>query len=297
MSKENCRTSPSKFEQPGTNARLRVRKFVRLSMTLIATVLAIQISAFCQINTATLSGSVKDSAGAAIAGASVVVLQTATGVSRTAATNDSGFNVPLLQPGDYSVSVSKQGFNTDTEKIELHVNQSANLDFSLAVGSVQQTVNVTSATPDLQTQTAGLGTVIGTDETEDLPLNGRQFIQLLQLAPGTVPVSVSQTAVPQLGSAGSNVTPSINGGSGRSNLFFVDGLYATDPFFTSLSISPAVDAIREFQEQTHTDESQFGGSIGATVNLATKGERTCSTGAHTNSSETRTSQLLHILLR
>ena len=102
-------------------------------------------------------------------------------------------------------------------------------------------------------------------------MNGRQFIQLLQLAPGTVPVSVSQTAVPQLGSAGSNVTPSINGGSGRSNLFFVDGLYATDPFFTSLSISPAVDAIREFQEQTHTDEAQFGGSIGATVNLATKG--------------------------
>ena len=272
MSKESCRTSPSKFELSGATAHWRVRKFVRLSMTLIAMVLAIQISAFCQINTATLSGSVKDSAGAAIPGASVVVLQTATGVSRTAATNDSGFfNVPLLQPGDYSVSVSKQGFNTDTEKIELHVNQSANLDFSLAVGSVQQTVNVTSATPDLQTQTAGLGTVIGTNETEDLPLNGRQFIQLLQLAPGTVPVSVSQTAVPQLGSAGSNVTPSINGGSGRSNLFFVDGLYATDPFFTSLSISPAVDAIREFQEQTHTDESQFGGSIGATVNLATKG--------------------------
>ena len=125
---------------------------------------------------------------------------------------------------------------------------------------------------------------------EDLPLNGRQFVQLLQLAPGTVPVSVSQTAVPQVGSAGSNVTPSINGGSGRSNLFFVDGLYATDPFFTSLSISPSVDAIREFQEQTHTDEAQFGGSIGATVNLATKGGQTSFTVAPMTSSATRRSR-------
>ena len=165
MSKESLQDHCFKVRTVGHKLRAwRVRKFISLSMTLIATVLAIQISAFCQINTATLSGSVKDSAGAAIPGASVVVVQTATGISRTAATNESGFfNVPLLQPGDYNVSVSKEGFNTDTEKIQLHVNQSANLDFSLVVGSVQQTVNVTSATPDLQTQTAGLGTVIGTD--------------------------------------------------------------------------------------------------------------------------------------
>src|SRR5215469_13474644 len=227
---------------------------------------------FGQINTATVSGTTKDNSGAAIPGASVLVTQSATGVSRGAETNDTGFfNVPLLQPGPYDVTVSKQGFQSETQHIELQVNQLASLTFSLNVGSVKQTVTVTSLTPELQTETSGLGTVIANQEINALPLNGRQFIQLLQLAPGTVPVSVSQTAVPTLGSAGSNVTPSINGGTGRSNLFFVDGLYATDPFFTSLSISPSVDAIQEFQAQSHTDQAQFGGAIGGTVNLATKG--------------------------
>ncbi len=262
----------SKLRRIGAMRSRRLQRLMVVSMTLAVLVLAAQPSAFCQINTATLSGNVKDSGGAAIPGASVVVLQVSTGVSRTVTANDTGFfNIPLLQPGDYKLTVSKASFKTSTESIQLHVDQSANLDFSLEIGSVQETVNVTDALPDLQTESSSLGTVIGQNEVQDLPLNGRQFIQLLQLAPGTVPVSVSQTAVPQIGSAGSNVTPSINGGSGRSNLFFVDGLYATDPFFTSLSISPSIDAIREFQEQTHADEAQFGGSIGATVNLATKG--------------------------
>jgi carboxypeptidase family protein len=261
-------TSGSRFVQ----SRCRFAKAVGVSLVLIGMVLASQTDGYCQINTATLSGNVKDASGAIVSGASVVALQTATGVSRTVNTNDAGFfNVPLLQPGQYDVTVSKQGFQTAVEHIQLEVNQLANLNFSLTVGGVQQTVNVTGATPELQTETAGLGSVIGTKEINDLPLNGRQFVQLLQLAPGTVPVSVSQTAVSQIGSAGSNVTPSINGGTGRSNLFFVDGLYATDPFFTSLSISPSVDAIQEFQEQTHTDQAQFGGATGGTVNLATKG--------------------------
>lgn len=272
MSKESCNTSPSKSDLSCTSKGWRIGKFILVSTILVAAVLSLQISAFGQINTATLSGSIRDSSGAAVPDASVAVLQVSTGITRTATANAEGFfNVPLLQPGDYSVTVSKPGFKSATETIQLHVNQLANLEFSLPIGSVQETVNVTSAAPELQTQTAGLGSVIGTQEVNDLPLNGRQFVQLLQLAPGTVPVSVSQTAVPQIGSAGSSVTPSINGGTGRSNLFFVDGLYATDPFFTSLSISPAVDAIREFQEQTHTDQAQFGGSTGATVNLATKG--------------------------
>jgi hypothetical protein len=266
------KASASRLRRASAGGKKFLQKFSLFTLAAVPLLLAAQMSALGQINTATLSGNVKDANGAAVPGASVLVLQVSTGVSRTVTANDSGFfNVSLLQPGDYSVSVSKDGFKTATESIQLHVDQSADLDFALVVGSVQEKVTVTDSVPDLQTGTSALGTVIGQSEVQDLPLNGRQFVQLLQLAPGTVPVSVSQTAVPQVGSAGSNVTPSINGGSGRSNLFFVDGLYATDPFFTSLSISPSVDAIREFQEQTHTDEAQFGGSIGATVNLATKG--------------------------
>jgi hypothetical protein len=226
-----------------------------------------------QINSATLTGTVTDATGAAVLGANVSILQVETGIVRATITNDSGFyNVPFLQPGNYKVSVSKQGFQGQTQQIALQINQTANVSFALTVGRATESVTVsTDASAQLQTETSSLGTVIGGQDISNLPLNGRQFIQLLQLVPGTVPVSVSQTAVPDIGSSGSNVTPSINGGSGRSNLFYVDGLYATDPFFSSLSISPSVDAIQEFQEQTHADQAQFGGSIGGTVNLSTKG--------------------------
>jgi Carboxypeptidase regulatory-like domain len=242
--------------------------------TVLAVLLALHSTrVFGQINTATLSGTVKDPSSAVVPDASVVVVLADTGTTRTVQTNSAGlFTVPLLQPGAYTVTISKAGFETATESnIELQVNQLASLNFTLSVGTVGQTVTVTGGVPLLNTETAGLGTVIAEKEIQDLPLNGRQFMQLLQLAPGTVPVSVSQGAVPALGGGGSNVTPAINGGSGRSNLFYVDGIYATDPFFSTLSISPSIDAIREFQEQTHTDQAQFGQSTGGTVNLSTRG--------------------------
>ena len=246
---------------------------VRRTLAIVAMLLALHATlAYSQINTATLSGTVKDTSGATIAEASVTVVQSATGTARAAQTNAAGFfNVPFLQPGDYTVRISKNGFEGVSEQVTLQVNQIASLNFSMKVGQTSESITVSSEELQLQTETSSLGTVIGTQDISNLPLNGRQFIQLLQLAPGTAPVSVSQTAVPDLGSSGSNITPAINGGTGRSNLFYVDGLYATDPFFSSLSVSPSVDAIQEFQEQTHTDQAQFGGATGGTVNLVTKG--------------------------
>ncbi len=227
---------------------------------------------FAQINTATLSGSVSDQSGSVIPEATVVVKETATGTTRSLQTNASGlFTVPLLQPGVYELTVSKTGFQTTKQSgIELQVNQLASLKLTLNVGSADQTVSVSGTAPVLETQTAGLGTVVEQKEINDLPLNGRQFTQLLQLAPGTSPISVSQGAVPSLGGSGS-VTPAINGQTGRSNLFYIDGIYATDPFFSTVSISPSIDAIHEFQEQTHTDQAQFGQSTGGTINLSTRG--------------------------
>lgn len=243
----------------------------RALSALVVLVALCSTNGYSQINSATVAGTVKDSSEAAVQGAAVTVLQTATGAVRNSETNETGFfTVPFLQPGDYKLTVSKKGFQSATASVTLQVNQIANLPFTLTVGSTTESITVATDSLQLQTETSSLGTVIGNQQISDLPLNGRQFIQLLQLAPGTVPVSVSQTALSDIGSSGSNVTPSINGGSGRSNLFFVDGLYATDPFFSSLSISPSIDAIQEFQEQTHADQAQFGGSTGGTVNLSTK---------------------------
>jgi hypothetical protein len=225
-----------------------------------------------QINTATLSGNVVDSSGAVVPEASVVVTETSTGSKRTAQSSGEGlFTIPLLQPGVYNVIVSKSGFATTKQNnIELQINQSASLVFTLKVGSSETTVQVNGTQPLLDTQNSSLGTVVSPKEILDLPLNGRQFTQLLQLAPGTVPIDVSQnsTSRPDLGGGG--VTPAINGQTNRSNLFYIDGIYATDPFFSGYSISPSIDAIQEFQEQTHADQAEFGQSTGGTISVATK---------------------------
>ena len=223
-----------------------------------------------QTNTATITGTVTDPTGAAIQGATVLVESAATGFRRQVETNASGvFNVPQLQPGSFNVTISREGFRTvKNPGLQLVIDQVANLSVALEVGTAQQTVEVTSAAPLIETTTAGLGTVIGEKETVDLPLNGRQFAQLLQLAPGTVPISVSQSATPAIG-AGST-TPSINGGTNRSNLFYIDGVYATDPFFSTFSISPSIDDLQEFKEQTHTDLAEFGQSTGGSIDVATK---------------------------
>jgi carboxypeptidase family protein/TonB-dependent receptor-like protein len=232
--------------------------------------LCIAASLSAQINTATVGGTITDPSGAAVQGATIVVENSATGVRREVQTNDSGvFSVPQLQPGGYQVTVSHEGFRTvKNSDVQVVIDQVANLSITLEVGATQQTVDVTGSAPIIETSTAGLGTVIGHKETVDLPLNGRQFTQLLQLAPGTVPISVSQSATPAIG-AGS-VTPSINGGTNRSNLFYIDGVYATDPFFGTFSISPSIDALQEFKEQTHTDLAEFGQSTGGSVDVATR---------------------------
>ena len=268
---KGCNSRSGFKGRPQSLPRYTFPKWMGLAFALAVVVLNCGLGS-AQINTATLSGSVSDQSGSVIPEAAVVVKETSTGTTRTVQTNASGlFTVPLLQPGVYELTVSKTGFQTTKQSgVELQVNQLASLKLTLNVGAADQTVSVSGTAPVLETQTAGLGTVVEQKEINDLPLNGRQFTQLLQLAPGTSPVSVSQGAVPSLGGSG-NVTPAINGQTGRSNLFYIDGIYATDPFFSTVSISPSVDAIHEFQEQTHTDQAQFGQSTGGTINLSTRG--------------------------
>ena len=118
---------------------------VRSTLAVVAVLLALHATlAYSQINTATLSGTVKDASGATIAEASVTVVQLATATARAAQTNDAGFfNVPFLQPGDYAVRISKNGFESVSEQVTLQVNQIANLNFSMKVGQTSESVTVT----------------------------------------------------------------------------------------------------------------------------------------------------------
>lgn len=221
--------------------------------------------------TGTITGSVTDSTGAVIPNATVTATETATGIKRNAVSNGAGiFTFPALQPGNYSVSAGASGFSTGVRAgIELQINQTASVVIPLALGTQSQTVQVNGAQPLLETETVSLGTVIDAQEAEDLPLDGRQFAQLLELVPGTVPISVSQTGgYLQIGAGGTN--PSINGQSNRSNLFFINGVFATNPTYSFYAISPSVDDIQEFQSQSHAMEAEFGQATGGTVSISTK---------------------------
>lgn len=226
-----------------------------------------------QTSTAQLNGTVSDSQGAVIAGATVTVTNTNTSVMRTVESNDTGtYLANSLLPGDYRIEAAKEGFQKAVSQIvHLDVNQRATLDFHLNVGQVNESVEVSAAATQLATSDAQLGTVVTQQKISDLPLNGRNFTQLLTLTAGAAPVSVGQNSgggnVQKIGTI---VFPAVNGQSNRSNAFTLDGVYNDSNWMGTYAIAPSVDALAEFKVQSHSDQAEFGGVSGGIVNIATK---------------------------
>jgi hypothetical protein len=136
-------------------------------------------------STATVQGTVLDTQSAAVPGATVVVRNTATGVERTLVTDASGsFIAASLPPGPYQVEISLQGFQTQTRDITLQVSQTRALDIQLGVAAVAEQVNVTAEAPVIDTATVSVGTVINQRTVQEIPLNGRHFVDLGLLIPG-----------------------------------------------------------------------------------------------------------------
>src|SRR5712692_3858280 len=246
----------------------------RISLLLVALVLIFVIphSASAQA-TATLNGVVRDSSGAVIPRATVTLHNTETGTERESLTNDSGLYVFVsVPPGEYVLKVTRDGFTTATQAgLHVLVNQASTQDFTLRVGSTQQSVTVEASSVILETANATLGTVIESKQVGDLPLNGRNFTQLLALTPGVSPVSVAQNSGgAQAAPLGSFVFPAVSGQSNRSNYFMLDGIDDTDQVFTTYAIAPILDDIQEFKVQSHSDEIQFGGVLGGIINVVSK---------------------------
>ena len=226
-----------------------------------------------QTTTGEINGTVSDSAGARVAGAMVTVTNTGTGVARTTTSNDTGaYLVNSLLPGNYQLAVTKEGFDKSvSQPIRLNVNQAVSLDVSLNVGQVSQSVVVSASGELLNTTDAQLGTVVTQEKISDLPLNGRNFTQLLTLTPGATPVSVAQNSNGgNVQKIGSFVFPSVGGQSNRSNTFTLDGVFNDSNWQGTYAIAPSVDAIAEFKVQSHSDQAEFGGASGGVVNIASK---------------------------
>src|SRR6267142_442790 len=246
----------------------------RVSLLFVALVLifAIPHSTSAQA-TATLNGVVRDSSGAVIPQATVTLHNIDTGTERESLTNDSGLYVFVsVPPGEYALKVTKDGFTTATQEgLHVVVNQSSTQDFTLRVGSTQQSITVEGSAVNLESANATLGTVIESKQVRDLPLNGRNFTQLLSLTPGVAPVSVAQNSGgAQAAPVGSFVFPAVSGQSNRSNYFLLDGIDDTDQVFTTYAVAPILDDIQEFKVQSHSDEAQFGGVLGGIVNVVSK---------------------------
>ncbi len=219
-----------------------------------------------------IAGSVRDPSGSVVAGADVKATNKGTGAERATVTNDAGlYNFPALQPGVYDVTVTKSGFQTMSRTdLPLQVQQTARVDFALQIGQTTQTVEVTGAAALLTTENATVGSVIENKRIVELPLNGRNFLQLVSLSPNVSSgFSDSATASTRQGGARAAQNISVAGQRSEFNHFTLDGVENTDPTYNTFVFLPSIDALQEFKVQTGIYPAEFGRAI-AQVNVSTK---------------------------
>ncbi len=233
---------------------------------------------FAQSAAGEVTGTVSDKSGGAVAGATVKLNNVATGLSDQAQTNGSGsYTFINVQPGPYVLSVENPGFKTAQAKFEISVNQTVTENLMLDVGSVNETVTVSAEAPLVQQSSTNLGTVISEQAVKELPLNGRNFTQLMILTPGANPVSTAQGSGISFQDAGVTgipgtqfFKPSLHGQPNRSVLYYLDGITNTDFRGSIYGVLPIIDAVNEFKVQSHNEKTEFGGVIGGVVNLVSK---------------------------
>jgi hypothetical protein len=226
-------------------------------------------SAIAQTNTAELAGEVRDSQGGVLPGATVTVSHVGSGFRVVRVSDRAGrFFMPGLPVGEYEIVVELQGFRQFTQKgLVLNLGQKIDLPVTLQIGPLSDAVTVTGEVPLLQTANAEVADVIDNRQVVQLPLNGRQFMQLAQLSDGVVvpPGGTRGAALEQAGSL-----PAVAGQRSGHNIYLIDGVKVTDEFFNNLVISPPVDAIQEFKIQKTMYPAEFGGKASALINVVTK---------------------------
>jgi hypothetical protein len=235
-------------------------------LLLLAGILGVVQPALSQEVTAAITGSAVDQNGAAIKGAKVTARDTDRGTIFAAESNDAGiFNIQRLPVGTYEVKVSAPGFQTAVRPpFVLVLNQTAKLDFQMKVGEISTTVEVTGATPLLQTQSTEVGTIINANTNVSLPLASRNYVQLTLLAPGVV--TPNPQGMTQAQAAPTNGRPYINGNREQANSFLIDGIENQENINNEVGYQPSVDAIEEFNLITQNASSEFGQYQGGIIN-------------------------------
>ena len=235
-------------------------------VVLLAVLLLVHIPASAQSDRSSVRGLVLDPSGAAVPGVGLEITNDATGITRSATTrSDGGFTFPSLAPGSYVVEAELPGYRTYVSTPNLQVNQALWLEINLELGNISEQVQVTAPLVPIDKQSATLTTVIDSQQIAGLPLDGRNFLELSLLAPGTAPA-------PQ-GSASSqrgDFAFTVNGGREDAQSFLLDGVYNVDPKLNTPGVRPPVDAILEFEVVTGTYDASFGRNAAGQVNVVTR---------------------------
>lgn len=238
-------------------------------LAVIGFLLILMTNALAQTYTATVTGTVADAQGSAIAGAKVTAINQGTKLEYTAQTSDSGvYTIPFLPVGNYVISIEASGFKKlVSNEIKLEVNQTARINLAMQIGGVSETVNVTDVAPVLQTESVTVSNVITGQTATNLPLNGRNFQSLTLLVPGSItPNPRGMTGAGQ----GAQGRPYVNGNREQGNSFLLDGLPVDETIDNLIGYKPSVDALAEFRVETSNSSSEFGNVTGAIVNAPMK---------------------------
>jgi hypothetical protein len=223
-----------------------------------------------------LSGTVADKTGSVVSGATVKITSQGTGTTREVKTDDSGhYQAPFLPVSIYTIRVESQGFQTTEQKdIRLQVDEQREIDFTLNPASVSSTVEVSATEVAVETTNPTLGQVITAEQVADLPLNGRDFVQLATLTPGTTqetnPGSFFNAGPSSEVSARGTYSLSVGGSRAQSTDWLFDGNDNNELTGGGIAILPSIDAIQEFKVLTYNYSAEYGTRAGPTVLITTK---------------------------
>ncbi len=226
--------------------------------------------------TGSFSGTISDNSGAVVSGAKVTVTAQATNITREATTDDTGhFLVPLLGVGVYTVRVDAQGFRpSESRDLRLQVDEHREVNFTVQPASVSTSVEVNASEVAVETSTPTLGQVITSEQVAELPLNGRDFVQLATLTPGTTqetnPNSFFNQGPSSEVSTRGTYSLSVGGSRAQSTDWLFDGIDNNELTAGGISILPSIDAIQEFKVLTYNYSAEFGTRAGPTVLITTK---------------------------
>lgn len=226
-----------------------------------------------QAPTGEIVGTVTDPSGAVVSGVKLTLTNPATNARREIASNTAGiYTLPALPPGLYNLRAELTGFSAQNRNnIELQVGQVVRIDFILQVGNVAEVIEVTGGAPVLQTETTELGTVIEHKRILELPLNGRNYLQLASLIPGATTNGPSSSQGQQrMGGDRNKFALNVAGQRVHFNHYSLDGVENTDPNFNTYLMLPSLEALQEFKVEAGLFQAEYGRAI-SQVNVSTKG--------------------------